>query len=180
VPLAALASLTIVWGSVRALQQDEIKKRLAFSTVSQVSYIVLGAALAGALRDDWRAGASGASGADEDHAVLLRRHLRRARRGEADRGAERLGARMPWTSVCFSLGALGMIGLPPMAGFVSKVYLGLGALEAGAPWVLGVLAARPCSTRPISCRCSTGCGSCPPPGTRRGTSARRCWSAPPW
>ena len=49
VPLAIVASFTILWGSVRALQQDEIKKRLAFSTISQVSYIVLGAALASPL-----------------------------------------------------------------------------------------------------------------------------------
>jgi multicomponent Na+:H+ antiporter subunit D len=55
IPLAALASLTIIWGSIRALQQDEIKKRLAFSTVSQVSYIVLGAALAGPYGGDRRA-----------------------------------------------------------------------------------------------------------------------------
>uniref|UniRef100_UPI003D6F8D95 proton-conducting transporter transmembrane domain-containing protein n=1 Tax=Pantanalinema rosaneae TaxID=1620701 RepID=UPI003D6F8D95 len=56
-------------------------------------------------------------------------------------GLNGLGNAMPWTSVCFTLGAFGMIGLPPLAGFVSKVYLGLGALEVGAPWVLGVLVA---------------------------------------
>ena len=55
-------------------------------------------------------------------------------------GLNGLGMRMPVTSVCFSLGALGMIGLPPMAGFVSKVYLGIGALQAGSGWVLAVLA----------------------------------------
>jgi len=46
---------------------------------------------------------------------------------------------MPLTSVAFSIGAFGMIGVPPLAGFVSKWYLGLGALDAGMPWVLGVL-----------------------------------------
>nr|WP_245242942.1 proton-conducting transporter membrane subunit [Pararhodobacter sp. SW119] len=141
VPLAALASLTIVWGSIRALQQDEIKKRLAFSTVSQVSYIVLGAALAGpyamigALVHLVHQGLMKitlffCAGIYDERAGVKRIE-----------GLNGLGARMPWTSACFSLGALGMIGLPPMAGFVSKVYLGLGALEAGAPWVLGVLAA---------------------------------------
>ena len=46
-PLAIIASITIVWGSFRALFQDDLKKRLAFSTVSQVSYIALGVALFG-------------------------------------------------------------------------------------------------------------------------------------
>ncbi|WP_256461068.1 proton-conducting transporter transmembrane domain-containing protein [Blastococcus sp. PRF04-17] len=44
-PLAVLAGITIVYGSVRALTQDDLKRRLAYSTVSQVSYIVLGVAL---------------------------------------------------------------------------------------------------------------------------------------
>jgi formate hydrogenlyase subunit 3/multisubunit Na+/H+ antiporter MnhD subunit len=46
-PLAAIASLTVLYGSLRALQQTDIKRRLAFSTVSQVSHIVLGASLFG-------------------------------------------------------------------------------------------------------------------------------------
>jgi multicomponent Na+:H+ antiporter subunit D len=52
-----------------------------------------------------------------------------------------VGRRMPWTTLAFTLGAFGMIGVPPLAGFISKWYLGLGALEAGMPWVLAVLAA---------------------------------------
>ncbi|MCC5989339.1 MAG: monovalent cation/H+ antiporter subunit D family protein [Pararhodobacter sp.] len=140
-PLALAASVTIIWGSLRALQQDEIKKRLAYSTVSQVSYIVLGAALAGP------AAAVGGL-AHLVHQGLMKITLFfcagifdercGVRRIE---GLNGLGARMPVTAFCFSLGALGMIGLPPLAGFVSKFYLGLGALQAGAPWVLVVLAA---------------------------------------
>src|SRR5699024_7832527 len=52
-----------------------------------------------------------------------------------------VGRRMPVTSASFTIAALGMIGIPPVAGFVSKWYLGLGGLQAGAPWVLVVLAA---------------------------------------
>ncbi|MFN4130769.1 MAG: complex I subunit 5 family protein, partial [Paracoccaceae bacterium] len=140
-PLAIVASITIVWGSIRALQQTEIKKRLAFSTVSQVSYIVLGAALASPL-------AMIGGLVHLVHQGLMKITLffcagifdERAGIKRID-GLNGMGARMPWTSVCFSLGAMGMIGLPPLAGFVSKVYLGLGALQAGAPWVLAVLAA---------------------------------------
>jgi multicomponent Na+:H+ antiporter subunit D len=140
-PLAILASLTILWGSIRALQQDEIKKRLAYSTVSQVSYIVLGAALAGPYamigglvhlvhQGLMKITLFFCAGIYDERAGVKRIE-----------GLNGLGARMPWTSTCFSLGALGMIGLPPMAGFVSKVYLGLGGIEVGAPWVLAVLAA---------------------------------------
>lgn len=141
IPLAVLASATIIWGSLRALQQHDIKKRLAFSTVSQVSYIVLGAALAGPY------GMIGGL-AHLVHQGLMKITLffcagiydvRAGVRNIA--GLNGLGPRMPWTSTCFSLGALGMIGLPPMAGFVSKIYLGIGGLESGAPWVLAVLAA---------------------------------------
>jgi len=140
-PLAVLASVTILWGSLRAMQQGEIKKRLAFSTVSQVSYIVLGAALAGPY-------ATIGGLAHLVHQGLMKITLffcagifdERAGVKRIE-GLNGLGARMPVTSVCFSLGALGMIGLPPMAGFVSKVYLGIGALQAGASWVLVVLAA---------------------------------------
>lgn len=49
------------------------------------------------------------------------------------------GRRMPWTSAAFTVGAFGMIGLPPTAGFISKWQLGLGALDSPHPWVLVVL-----------------------------------------
>jgi multicomponent Na+:H+ antiporter subunit D len=53
-----------------------------------------------------------------------------------------VGRRMPGTTIAFTIGTLGMIGLPPVAGFVSKWYLGLGAVEAGiAAWILPVLVA---------------------------------------
>ncbi|KPQ06263.1 MAG: NADH dehydrogenase (quinone) [Rhodobacteraceae bacterium HLUCCA12] len=140
-PLAVAASVTILWGSLRAMQQEEIKTRLAYSTVSQVSYIILGAAVAGPF-------ATIGGLAHLVHQGLMKITLffcagiyderAGAKRIDALNG---MGARMPVTSICFSLGALGMIGLPPMAGFVSKVYLGIGALQAGENWVLAVLAA---------------------------------------
>jgi multicomponent Na+:H+ antiporter subunit D len=51
-----------------------------------------------------------------------------------------VGRRMPLTMAAFTLGSLGMIGVPPMAGFISKYHLGVGALAHGKSWVLLVLA----------------------------------------
>ncbi len=139
-PLAALASVTIVWGSVRALQQDELKRRLAFSTVSQVSYIALGTALLGPI-------ATIGGLVHLVHQGLMKITLFFCAGNLAEtlsihhlsemRG---VGRRMPLTMTAFTLAALGMIGVPPVAGFVSKWYLGLGAVSSGAYWVLGVLA----------------------------------------
>ncbi len=139
VPLALVAAATILYGSLRALAQSDIKRRLAFSTVSQVSYIVLGAALLGPV-------AAIGGLAHLVHQGLMKITLFFCA-GALD---ERLGIRevsqldgvarrMPATAFAFSIGALGMIGLPPVAGFVSKWYLALGGLAAGHAWVVAVL-----------------------------------------
>ena len=140
-PLAIAASITIVWGSLRALFQDDLKKRLAYSTISQVSYIALGVALFGPV------GTIGGL-VHLVHQGIMKITLFFCAGNYAETlglhkvsELDGVGRRMPWTTVSFTVAALGMIGLPPMAGFISKWYLGLGALEAGMPWVLAVLAA---------------------------------------
>lgn len=138
--LAALAGFTVVYGSIRALSQDDLKKRLAYSTVSQVSYIALGAAIAGPI-------ATIGGLVHLVHQGLMKITLFFCAGNIAETlGVHKvsqmngMGKRMPLTMGAFSLAALGMIGVPPIAGFVSKWYLGVGALEAQAYWVLGVLA----------------------------------------
>jgi multicomponent Na+:H+ antiporter subunit D len=140
-PLAIVASVTIVWGSLRALFQDDLKRRLAYSTVSQVSYIVLGVALFGPL------GTLGGL-VHLVHQGIMKITLFFCAGNYAETlgihkvtEMDGVGRRMPWTTLAFTLGAFGMIGVPPLAGFISKWYLGLGALDAGMPWVLAVLAA---------------------------------------
>jgi multicomponent Na+:H+ antiporter subunit D len=139
-PLLWLAAATVIYASLRALQQQDIKRRLAFSTVSQVSYITLGVALAGPVA---------AVGAIVHlvHQGLMKVTLFFCAGNFAETlGVHKvqemngLGRRMPWTMAAFSVGALGMIGVPPVAGFISKVYLGMGALEVEQPWVVLVLA----------------------------------------
>lgn len=138
-PLLWLAALTIVYGSLKALQQRDIKKRLAYSTVSQVSYITLGVALMGPLA------AIGAL-VHLVHQGLMKVTLFFAAGNFAESlhvhridEMNGIGRRMPFTMAAFTVGALGMMGAPPIAGFISKWYLGQGALAVDQPWVLGVL-----------------------------------------
>ena len=139
-PLAIVASVTIIYGSTRALFQDSLKRRLAFSTVSQVSYIVLGVAIAGPI-------ATIGGVVHLVHQGLMKITLFFCAGNLAETlGIHRIsemngvGRRMPWTMAAFTIGAFGMIGAPPVAGFFSKWYLGLGALEVGQDWVIYVLA----------------------------------------
>ncbi|SDT90551.1 complex I subunit 5 family protein [Halopseudomonas salegens] len=139
IPLLALAAATIIYGSLRALQQTKLKKRLAYSTISQVSYITLGVALMGPIA------AVGAL-VHLVHQGLMKVTLFYCAGNFAEtlgihdiRDMNGVGRRMPLTMLAFTIGALGMIGVPPIAGFISKWYLGLGALEAGQNWVLLIL-----------------------------------------
>jgi len=138
-PLALLASATIVYGSVCALFQNDLKRRLAFSTISQVSYIALGVTVGGP--------SSTIGGiAHLVHQGLMKITLFFCAGNLAETlGIHKVsemhgvGRRMPGTMAAFSVAALGMIGIPPMAGFISKWYLAAGAIEGTQYWVLVVL-----------------------------------------
>ncbi|MEJ2467500.1 MAG: proton-conducting transporter membrane subunit [Campylobacterales bacterium] len=138
-PLAAVASLTIIYGSIRALFQDDLKRRLAFSTVSQVSYIVLGVAIVGPVATIGGVVHLVHQGVMKITLFFCAGNLAETLGIHNISDMNGVGRRMPWTMAAFSVAALGMIGVPPMAGFVSKWYLGLGGLEAGAGWVIPVL-----------------------------------------
>ena len=138
-PLALLAALTIIYGSLRALFQDDLKRRLAFSTVSQVSYIALGVAIVGPI-------ATIGGLVHLVHQGVMKITLFFCAGNMAETlGIHKIsemngvGRRMPWTMGAFSVAAFGMIGLPPFAGFISKWYLSVGALEAGQDWVILLL-----------------------------------------
>ena len=138
--LGIAAAVTIVYGSLRALYQDNLKKRLAWSTVSQVSYIALGTAILGPV------GTVGGIVHLVHQGIMKITLFFTAGNYAETLGIHKVsemngvGRRMPATTLAFSVAALGMIGIPPVAGFISKWYLGLGALEAGmAAWVIPVL-----------------------------------------
>jgi multicomponent Na+:H+ antiporter subunit D len=138
-PLLIIASVTIVYGSYQALRHTDIKERLAYSTVSQVSYVVLGLSLTTV------AGTTGGL-VHLVHQGMMKitlffcAGLFKETVGVDDvRDTRGLGYRMPWSATAFTVGALGMIGIPPTAGFISKWQLGIGALDSENTWVLGIL-----------------------------------------
>ena len=130
--LTFVASFTILAASVIALTKDNLKARLAYSTVSQLSYIVLGAALATS------AGVMGGGMHIAMHAVgkitlffvagAIMVTLHKTEVSDM-RG---IGRQMPVTMFCFFIGAVSIIGLPPMGGSWSKWFLVLGAVDADA------------------------------------------------
>jgi multicomponent Na+:H+ antiporter subunit D len=137
--LVAAAAATILLASLRALGEPSLKRRLAYSTVGQLSYIVLGAGLGSA------AALAGAMFHLAAHACMkitlflcAGSIYARTHRSEVGELAG-LGRRMPITMGAFALASLGLAGMPALAGFVSKWHLGAGALDAGHGAVIAVL-----------------------------------------
>ncbi len=139
-PLAIVAAVTIIYGSMRALFQDDLKRRLAFSTVSQVSYIVLGIAVVGPIATIGGLVHLVHQGVMKITLFFCAGNLAETLGIHNVSEMDGVGRRMPWTMAAFTIGAFGMIGLPPLAGFISKWYLGLGALDGGQEWVIFILA----------------------------------------
>lgn len=137
--VAAIAAFTVLFAAILAVNQDNLKRRLAYSTISQMGYVTLGIALMSAQAT------TGALVHITNHAFMKGTLFLCAglliKRAGIHNVSEMQGVakRMPVTMAAFALAALGMIGTPPLSGFVSKWYLGLGILEAEQPLYLAVL-----------------------------------------
>ncbi len=127
--LVAIAGFTIVAASVVALYADNLKRRLAYSTVSQLSYIVLAAALIAPLSIVAAALHIVVHAFGKITLFFAAGSIYTAAHKTEVSQLDGIGRRMPWTMTAFSIGALSMIGLPPAAGFVSKWYLVSGAMS---------------------------------------------------
>lgn len=137
--LTYVAAIGIILASVVALTKDNLKARLAYSTVSQLAYVVLGASLSNA------AGIIGGSMQIAMHAmgkitlffcagaIYVATHKTKV--SELDG----LGRKMPWTFVAFLVGSLSVVGLPPFGGTWAKWWLMTGALDAGEFAIVVVL-----------------------------------------
>lgn len=140
-PTAFFVSFTIIAASIIALTKDDLKARLAYSTISQLSYIILGVALLTPY------GITGGILHITNHAfskitlffcagsIYVSTHRKKISQLNG------IGRKMPITMAAFTIGAFSMIGVPAMAGFTSKWYLALGALEAKSMGILFVLLA---------------------------------------
>jgi len=138
-PTAYFVSFTIVVASIIALSKDNLKARLAYSTVSQLSYIILGVALLS------KPGIEGGLIHIANHAfskitlffcagaIYVATHKKNISEMSG------LGRAMPWTFGAFALASLSMIGAPPVAGFVTKWYLLNGAVDASSIGIIVVL-----------------------------------------
>lgn len=139
--VAVTAGITIVYGSIRALGADDLKQRLAWSTVSQVSYIGLGVGIGGPLATIGGMVHLVHQGLMKITLFFCAGNLAETHGIKHVSAMDGVGRRMPWTMAAFTLAALGMIGLPPLAGFITKWYLGTGGVAVGQYWVVGVLVA---------------------------------------
>jgi multicomponent Na+:H+ antiporter subunit D len=139
--LAYLAAFTILAGSFIAIYQDNFKRRLAYSTVSQLSYIILGAALL----TPYGATAAIAHIANQAFAKItmffVAGSIQRTTGKTQIHELAGIGYRMPFTMAAYTVAALSFIGVPLTAGFVSKWYLSLGALQSGQWWFVIVMIA---------------------------------------
>lgn len=138
-PLSWLAAFTIIYGSLRALRQTDLKRRLAFSTVSQVSYVILGVAIVGPVVTIGGLVHLVHQGLMKITLFFCAGNLAETLGIHKIEELDGAGRRMPGTMAAFTIAAFGMIGIPPVAGFVSKWYLATGALQAEQSWVLWVL-----------------------------------------
>ena len=132
-------SVTIIVGSLFALKQDDLKARLAYSTVSQLSYIVMAGGLISIM------GMTGGVIHIVMHAfgkitlffcagaIIVHTGLKKIS------DMKGIGKMMPVTMAAFFFGSLSVIGIPPMGGFISKWYLALGCIEAGQIPILVVI-----------------------------------------
>ncbi len=137
--LVWIAGFTIIAASVVALRSDNLKRRLAYSTVSQLSYVTLAAALLAP------ASVIGAAFHIAAHAVskitlffAAGAIYTAAHKTEVSQ-LDGIGRRMPITMTAFTIGSLSLIGIPPAVGFISKWYIISGAAENGHFGAIAVL-----------------------------------------
>jgi formate hydrogenlyase subunit 3/multisubunit Na+/H+ antiporter MnhD subunit len=137
--LGAVASFTMIIGSFFAIGEDNLKRRLAYSTISQLSYILFGAALLSP------SGIKGAMVHIPFHGFMKITLFLCAGAIMVVTGKKRIsqmagiGKQMPITMMAFTIGAIGMIGAPPVAGFISKWFLCIGTIQSGFSIFLAVI-----------------------------------------
>jgi len=134
--IGIFAGIGILYGSIMAIAQSELKKMLAYSSVSQIGYIIMGISLANPF------GFIGAVLHILNHAMMkallfLVSGSIRLKEGHSliTKFDNSYRKKYPWTMAAFTTAAISMVGLPPLAGFFSKWYLALGTID-NSNWLL--------------------------------------------
>ena len=128
--LVAVAGFTIIAASVVALTADNLKRRLAYSTISQLSYVTMAAALLAPLSLVGAVLHIAAHAVGKITLFFAAGAIYTAAHKTEVSQLDGIGRRMPWTMAAFAIAALSMIGLPPAAGFISKWYMLSGAMAS--------------------------------------------------
>jgi multicomponent Na+:H+ antiporter subunit D len=128
--LVYVASFTIIAASVVALRQTNLKRLLAYSTIAQLSYVVMASAVLKPLSEIGAAIHMVAHAFGKITLFFAAGAIYTASKKTEITQLRGIGRRMPWTMTAFTIGALSMIGVPPTAGFVSKWYILAGAFQA--------------------------------------------------
>lgn len=128
--LLYVAGASILVASIIALRSDNLKRRLAYSTVSQLSYVTMAAAILAPLSTVGAVLHIAAHAFGKITLFFAAGAIYTASKKTEVSQLAGLGRRMPWTMGAFAIGSLSMIGLPPTAGFLSKWYMLLGAFDA--------------------------------------------------
>jgi len=137
--LIYVASATVLGASLIALRQDNLKLRLAFSTISQLSYVVLGVAILTPLSTIGAALHIAAHAFGKITLFFAAGSIYTAAHKTKVSQLNGIGRAMPWTMAAFTIGALSMIGVPPTAGFIGKWYMLEGAMVSGQMVAVAVI-----------------------------------------
>lgn len=137
--LTVVAGTTVIAASIVALRQDNLKRRLAYSTVSQLSYIVLGVAILTPISVVGAIIHLAAHAVSKITLFFAAGSLYTAAHLTEISQLDGVGRRMPWTMGAFAIGALAMIGVPPTAGFLGKWFLLAGGMESHNWLAVGVI-----------------------------------------
>jgi multicomponent Na+:H+ antiporter subunit D len=135
------AGFTIIAASIVALRADNLKRRLAYSTVSQLSYVILAASILTPLSIVGAAMHIAAHAVSKITLFFAAGAIYTASHKTEVSQLAGIGRRMPWTMGAFAIGALSLIGVPPLAGFLGKWFILIGALETGQLFAVAVLIA---------------------------------------
>ncbi len=171
--IAYAAGGTVILASLIALNQDNLKRRLAYSTVSQLSYVVMAAAIATPLAIIGAAFHILAHAVSKITLFFAAGSIYTAARLTEVSQLDGIGRRMPLTMTAFLIGALSIIGLPPLVGVWSKWWIGIGAVDGDQTWAVAVLMISSVLNVAYLLPIVSRGFFLPPPGTAAGDKVRR-------